>query len=419
MAEGGGFGFAEGAEFAGAALDRDAGDFACERGGFGAGTLGKRENVQIGEGKRLDKGERGGVVVFGFAGKAGDDVGADGRVREALADEFDAAGVVLGAVPAVHRGEDAIGAGLQGHVEVLGDAIGRSEETDEIFCNVERFDGADAEAFDGCFLEDAAEEVFELDAGREIAAVGAEVDAAEDDFAVSRLAEVQYFPDDRVRRQAAAPPANKRNHAVGAAGVAAVLDLEGGAGVVPFPAEDGGGEKFGAVEDVAGEDLRKLGRSIPTGPGQVRRPYKRMKRNSRTGMQSSGGKKAAGRFSRRGGRERIDELGDLRLVGIADDPGDAGECGQFFGSALGITTSDDNADGGFGGVKLSNGVPGLSVGGGRDGAGVHDDDVGGCGRVGGGTTAIEQLALEGRAIGLRGAATELLDEEARHLEPQH
>src|SRR2546427_11591013 len=76
LAEGGGFGFAEGAEFAGAALDRGAGDFACERGGFGAGTLGKRENVQIGEGKRLDKGKRGGVVVFGFAGKAGDEVGA-------------------------------------------------------------------------------------------------------------------------------------------------------------------------------------------------------------------------------------------------------------------------------------------------------------------------------------------------------
>jgi len=35
--------------------------------------------------------------------------------------------------------------------------------------------------------------------------------------------------------------------------------------MVPFAAEDGGGEKLGAVEDVAGEDLGKLGRSIPTG----------------------------------------------------------------------------------------------------------------------------------------------------------
>src|SRR5882762_11649772 len=144
-----------------------------------------------------------------------------------------------------------------------------------------------------------------------------------------------------------------------------------------------------------------------------------MKRNSRARMQCSGGEKAAGRFSGRGGRERIDELGDLGFVGIADDPGDTGEGGQFFGGALGVAAGDDNADGGVGGVKLSNGVASLSVGGGRDGAGVDDDDVGGCRGGGGGTTAVEQLALEGSAIGLRGAATELLDEKARHLEPRH
>src|SRR5207248_8851362 len=58
--------------------------------------------------------------------------------------------------------------------------------------------------------------------------------------------------------------------------------------------------------------------------------------------------------------------------------------------SLGITTSNDNADGGVGGVKLSNGVAGLSVGGGRDGAGVHDDDVGCCGRGGRGAAAVER-----------------------------
>ena len=136
-------------------------------------------------------------------------------------------------------------------------------------------------------------------------------------------------------------------------------------------------------------------------------------------MQCSGGEKAAARFSGRGDRERIDELGDLGLVGIADDPGDTGERCQFFGSALGVAADDDNADGGVGGVELSNGVAGLSVGGGCDGAGVDDDYVGGCRGGGRGATTVEQLALEGRAIGLRGAATELLDEEARHLEPRH
>src|SRR5467141_680091 len=112
LAEGGGFGFAEGAEFAGAALDDSAGDFVRKRGGFGARALGKRENVEIGEGQRFDEGYGCGVVGFGFAGEASDDVGADGGVGEAFADQFDAAGVVFGAVPAVHGGENMIGARL-------------------------------------------------------------------------------------------------------------------------------------------------------------------------------------------------------------------------------------------------------------------------------------------------------------------
>ena len=104
-------------------------------------------------------------------------------------------------------------------------------------------------------------------------------------------------------------------------------------------------------------------------------------------------------------------------MGIADDPSDSGKYGQFLGSALGIAAGGDNADGRVGGMKLSNGVAGLSIGGGCDGAGVDDDDVsGGCGG-GEGTTPVEQLALEGGAVSLRGAATELFDEEARHLEP--
>ncbi len=105
-------------------------------------------------------------------------------------------------------------------------------------------------------------------------------------------------------------------------------------------------------------------------------------------------------------------------MGIADDPGDAGESGKFFRSTLGVAACDNEADGGVGGVELSNGFAGLSIGGGSDGAGVEDDDIGGCGRGGGGAAAIQQLALEGGAIGLGGAAAELFDKESRHLEPQ-
>jgi hypothetical protein len=105
----------------------------------------------------------------------------------------------------------------------------------------------------------------------------------------------------------------------------------------------------------------------------------------------------------------------LRFVGIADDPGDARKSGELFGSALGIAASDNKADGGVGGVKFANGVAGLGIGGGGDSAGIDDDDVGGSGRGGGSAAAVEQLALDGSTISLRGAATELFDEERRHL----
>jgi len=173
LTEGGGFGFAEGAKFAGAALDDGARDFVRKIGGLGARALRERENMEIGERKALDEGERGGVIVFGFAGETSDDVGADGGVREAFADEFDAAGIVLGAIPAMHGGEDAVGCGLQGHMEVLGDAIGGSKKVDEVLRDVERLDGADAETLDGSFAENAAEEIFKFHAGRKIPAVGA------------------------------------------------------------------------------------------------------------------------------------------------------------------------------------------------------------------------------------------------------
>src|SRR5260370_40628983 len=80
----------------------------------------------------------------------------------------------------------------------------------------------------------------------------------------------------------------------GAGGVAAILNFERGAGVIPFPAEDRGGEKFGAVEDVAGEDLAELGRSM-------RRPDKGMKRNSRVRIQGGGGGKVAAGIDERHG----------------------------------------------------------------------------------------------------------------------
>ena len=163
----------QGAEFAGAAFDCGRGDLIGCGGGFCAWPARIGEDMEVGEGEALDEGEGGGVVGFGFAWEAGDYVGADGGVGQAVVDEFDAPGVVLSAVPAVHGGEDAVGGGLERHMEMLGDAVGAGEEFDEILGDIEGLDGADAEAFDWGFIKDAADQVDEFYAGGEVAAVGA------------------------------------------------------------------------------------------------------------------------------------------------------------------------------------------------------------------------------------------------------
>ena len=57
-----------------------------KRGGLRTGPLGEREYVQIGEWQAFDERQRCGVVFVGFAGKSGDDIGANGGVRQNFAD---------------------------------------------------------------------------------------------------------------------------------------------------------------------------------------------------------------------------------------------------------------------------------------------------------------------------------------------
>ena len=258
--EGGGFFFAEGAEFACAAFNGGGWHVVGKSGGTGAGADGIGKNVEITERAGLDKTHGGGVVVFGFAGETGDDVGADGGVGQLFLDEVDAAGVVFGAIPAVHGGEDFVGGGLERHMEMFREAWRGCEERDEIAGDVEWFDGAEAEARDGRVIENLAEEIEKIVARREIAAPGTEVDAAEDDLFVACGRKIADFGDDGCGREAAAFSANERDDAECAAVVATVLDFESGAGVVGFATEDRGDEDVVLIEDVADEDGGGIGR---------------------------------------------------------------------------------------------------------------------------------------------------------------
>ena len=101
----------------------------------------------------------------------------------------------------MHGGENAIGRGLQRHVEVLSDARCGSEQRDQILGHVERLDRADANTLDRRFVENATQEIVEFHTRRKIAAISAEIDAAENDFAIARFAEASDFCDDFVGRR--------------------------------------------------------------------------------------------------------------------------------------------------------------------------------------------------------------------------
>jgi len=101
-------------------------------------------------------------------------------------------------------------------------------------------------------------------------------------------------------------------------------------------------------------------------------------------------------------------------MGITDYEGNPRESSNFFGSALSVTAGNHDARGGIGCVDFADGVAGLSVSGGGDGAGVQNDDVS-FGGIGGKDAALlEQLLLDGGAVRLGGAASELLDKECTH-----
>src|SRR6266403_2097294 len=87
---------------------------------------------------------------------------------------------------------------------------------------------------------------------------------------------------------------------------------------------------------------------------------------------------------------------------------------DFMVRALGVKTGYEDARCRIGSVDFANGVAGLRVSGGGDGAGVENHDVGQR-RIGRERAALfAQLAFDGRAIRLGGAAAELLDKKGAH-----
>ena len=102
------------------------------------------------------------------------------------------------------------------------------------------------------------------------------------------------------------------------------------------------------------------------------------------------------------------------LVRIADDLGDAADGGDFFGGALGVASGDDDLGVGILAVDAADGGTGIVIGGGGDGAGIEYNEFGFTRSGGGIESLLLELALDRGAVGLGGAASEILDVESCH-----
>jgi len=121
------------------------------------------------------------------------------------------------------------------------------------------------------------------------------------------------------------------------------------------------------------------------------------------------GNKAAAFISRAGSNNVRDPV----FMGIADYPVNAGQGGEFLGSALGVASRHQDAAGRILAMEAANGGARVAVGRRGYGAGIKDDNIGEL-RAGANHSLGAQLAIYNRAIGLGGPASEVLNVKAGH-----
>ena len=136
-----------------------------------------REDVHAGEVHLLDEVEPLLEVLFRLTGEADDDVRRDGNARHFLLDVLDEACELRRVVMAVHVLEHLVGAGLQRQVEVRAEALVCTDQSEELRRELDGLERAEAQALEPRHGEHLAAGVGQRDAARQVAAVGAEVDA--------------------------------------------------------------------------------------------------------------------------------------------------------------------------------------------------------------------------------------------------
>ena len=131
----------------------------------------------------------------------------------------------------LHALQDHVVARLQRQMEVRHEPLLLGDRADQRVVGLDRIDRGEAQPLELRHVaEDGADQLAEARPARQVGAVGGDVDAGQDDFAIAVRDELADLLDDRAHRHRARIAAAIGDDAEGAAVVAAVLHLDEGPG---------------------------------------------------------------------------------------------------------------------------------------------------------------------------------------------
>ena len=199
----------------------------------GAGALAVAEHVHTREAHATAERQRLLKLLVRLAGKTDDDIARKRSLRQNLANHTHRALEGLSAIGTAHTMQGRRATGLHGQVQKRGDTLRiASHDLQQALGDIHGFHRRNAHMGNRGALHDGLEQLVDLHVfvGRALAVVGTEVHARQHDLGHAGLLGLEHLLEHRLDRHGALGAARLPHDAVGAAVIAAVLDLYAQAG---------------------------------------------------------------------------------------------------------------------------------------------------------------------------------------------
>ena len=199
--------------------------------GRGAGPGAVRKHMNKGEPAFLDQIEAAAKHVLGFGRKTRDQVGAERQLRAQRAGPVRDLNRIGAQMPPLHTLQDQVVARLQRQMQMRHQPLLLGDEPPQLGIDLDRIERGEAQPFElGHRGEQSADHLTEAWRPWQIGAIGGQIDPGQHDLAIAGGDKPARLFGDGAHRYRSAGPARVGDDAKGAAVVAALLDLQKGAG---------------------------------------------------------------------------------------------------------------------------------------------------------------------------------------------